>query len=87
MMLPSDLALIQDPKFRTFVELYARDQAAFFKDFADAFGKLVSLGCPALCDPGRVTAQVRIFLSLRLLLFFAAAPTPHTLDNHLSKGL
>lgn len=46
MMLPTDMALITDPKFRVFVELYAKDQDAFFADFADAFHKLVNLGVP-----------------------------------------
>jgi catalase (peroxidase I) len=47
MMLPTDLALIQDEKFKPFVELYAKDQEAFFKDFSAAFSKLLSNGCPA----------------------------------------
>jgi cytochrome c peroxidase len=46
MMLPSDLALIQDPKFRKYVELYAKDEDIFFKDFAKAFSKLLELGVP-----------------------------------------
>jgi len=44
MMLPSDLALIQDSAFRKYVVLYAADEALFFKDFAEAFGKLLELG-------------------------------------------
>jgi hypothetical protein len=51
MMLPSDMALVQDEKFRKFVEMYAKDQDLFFKDFAVAYGKLISLGCPEDCDP------------------------------------
>jgi len=51
MMLPTDLALIQDPAFRKYVEIYAADQARFFKDFADAYGKLLALGCPNHCHP------------------------------------
>lgn len=46
MMLPTDLALIQDEKFLPFVQLYAKDQQAFFKDFSKAFAKLLSNGCP-----------------------------------------
>lgn len=45
MMLPSDLALIQDSKFRPTVEKYAVDEAAFTKDFAQAYSKLLALGC------------------------------------------
>jgi len=44
MMLPTDLALRDDPKFREYVELYARDEDAFFDDFARAFRRLVELG-------------------------------------------
>lgn len=44
MMLPTDLALVQDRKFRKYVELYAKDQDKFFEDFAAAFSKLLELG-------------------------------------------
>lgn len=51
MMLISDLALMEDEKFRPFVELYANDQNAFFADYAAAFQKLSELGCEKLKDP------------------------------------
>ena len=51
MMLPTDVAMLDDPAYRPFVELYARDEEAFFADFADAFAKLLSLGCPAPACP------------------------------------
>jgi hypothetical protein len=51
MMLPTDMALKTDPKFRPFAELYARDQDAFFADFAKAFAKLLALGGPASVQP------------------------------------
>ncbi|CAG8516979.1 10773_t:CDS:2 [Ambispora gerdemannii] len=44
MMLPADIALIIDPKFREIVEIYAKDKKVFFNDFASAFGKLLELG-------------------------------------------
>ncbi|KAJ2740547.1 heme peroxidase [Coemansia sp. BCRC 34301] len=44
MMLPADMAFKTDPRFRTYVELYARDQDTFFNDFAKAFSKLLELG-------------------------------------------
>lgn len=44
MMLPSDMVLVQDPAFRKVVELYAKNEDAFFKDFASAFSKLLELG-------------------------------------------
>lgn len=52
MMLPSDLVLVQDRDFRHYVVAYAADEELFFKDFAAAFAKLISLGCPACCKPG-----------------------------------
>jgi len=44
MMLPSDIALIQDPEFKKYVEKYAKNEDLFFKDFAKAFSKLLELG-------------------------------------------
>ncbi|KAK9371234.1 heme peroxidase [Lipomyces kononenkoae] len=44
MMLPTDMALVKDPKFKPWVEKYANDKDAFYKDFAAAFGKLLELG-------------------------------------------
>jgi len=44
MMLPSDLALIQDPAMKKFVVMYAKDEDKFFADFAVAFQKLTELG-------------------------------------------
>lgn len=44
MMLPTDMALIKDPKFRKYVELYAQDRERFFADFSKVFDKLMELG-------------------------------------------
>lgn len=44
MMLPTDLALIRDPKFRPYVEKYAKDKDLFYADFSKAFAKLIELG-------------------------------------------
>jgi cytochrome c peroxidase len=44
MMLPTDIALTQDPSFRKWVELYAGDKDRFFADFSSVFEKLVELG-------------------------------------------
>jgi catalase (peroxidase I) len=44
MMLPADMALIEDKEFRKYAELYAKDEEAFFKDFAKAWQKLMELG-------------------------------------------
>jgi hypothetical protein len=54
MMLPTDMALIEDEAFLPWVKKYAADEKAFFHDFAESFGKLISLGCPGHCQPGAV---------------------------------
>jgi cytochrome c peroxidase len=51
MMLPSDIVLIKDPEFKKVVELYAKDEDAFFQDFAKAFSKLLELGCAFSTKP------------------------------------
>lgn len=42
--IPSQMALMEDPVFKEWVLKYAKDQKLFFKDFANAFGKLIELG-------------------------------------------
>jgi len=44
MMLPTDMALVNDKEFRKYVELYAKNRDQFFNDFGKAFGKLLELG-------------------------------------------
>ncbi|KAG0641132.1 heme peroxidase [Tuber brumale] len=46
MMLPTDMALVKDKGFRKHVERYAKDNDLFFREFADAFGRLLELGVP-----------------------------------------
>ncbi|KFH45785.1 Cytochrome c peroxidase-like protein [Hapsidospora chrysogenum ATCC 11550] len=46
MMLPTDMVLVQDKKFRPWVEKYAKDNDAFFKDFSDVVTRLFELGVP-----------------------------------------
>lgn len=55
-MLPTDIALIEDAEFRKHVERYAADEQVFFDEFAAAYGKLMMLGCPAECDPSNEEA-------------------------------
>ncbi|OVA19838.1 heme peroxidase [Macleaya cordata] len=42
--LPTDKALLEDPEFHHYVELYAKDEDAFFRDYAIAHKKLSELG-------------------------------------------
>jgi len=44
MMLPTDMALVQDPKFKPWVEKYAKDRDLFYEHFGKAFHKLTELG-------------------------------------------
>ncbi|BEI80724.1 hypothetical protein CcaverHIS002_0112530 [Cutaneotrichosporon cavernicola] len=46
MMLPTDMALITDSKFKPIVQEYAKDEEAFFKDFAKAFSTMIENGVP-----------------------------------------
>lgn len=50
MMLPTDVCLIEDEGFLPYVQAYAADEALFFRDFSQAFGRLLCLGCPAHCQ-------------------------------------
>ncbi|EQC28335.1 cytochrome c peroxidase [Saprolegnia diclina VS20] len=45
MMLPADMAFLWDPEFKKYVELYAKDEDLWHKDFAKAFQKLTENGC------------------------------------------
>ena len=46
MMLPTDMALVQDKEFKKHVERYAKDDQAFFSEFRDVIVKLFELGVP-----------------------------------------
>lgn len=46
MMLPTDLTLTEDPEFKKWVDIYAKDEARFTKDFSAAFCRLTELGVP-----------------------------------------
>lgn len=47
MMLPADMCFVEDPKFKKWVQIYAKDGDRFEKDFAKAFQKLTELGVPS----------------------------------------
>ncbi|EOX97693.1 hypothetical protein SCA6_006150 [Theobroma cacao] len=42
--LPTDKALLDDPEFCHYVELYAKDEDAFFRDYVESHKKLSELG-------------------------------------------
>ncbi|CAF2133087.1 unnamed protein product [Brassica napus] len=61
--LPSDKTLLEDPEFRRYVELYAKDEDAFFRDYAESHKKLSELGfnpnasAAKACSDSTVLAQ------------------------------
>jgi len=58
MMLPSDMAILWDPGFKKYVQLYAQDEELFFRDFAVVFGKLLALGVPGQTALASVTVAM-----------------------------
>eukprot|EP01117_Protostelium_nocturnum_P003396 TRINITY_DN143_c0_g1_i1.p1 TRINITY_DN143_c0_g1~~TRINITY_DN143_c0_g1_i1.p1 ORF type:complete len:403 (+),score=152.91 TRINITY_DN143_c0_g1_i1:90-1298(+) len=46
MMLPTDIALITDPKFKPYVQQFAKDEEAWRKEFSKVISKLFELGVP-----------------------------------------
>lgn len=48
MMLPSDMAMLWDENFKPHVDEFAASKDVFFQEFADAFAKLLELGCSDL---------------------------------------
>jgi cytochrome c peroxidase len=46
MMLPTDMVLVQDKKFKEWTQKYAKDNDAFFKDFSNVVMRLFELGVP-----------------------------------------
>ncbi|KAL3539083.1 hypothetical protein ACH5RR_002449 [Cinchona calisaya] len=55
--LPTDIALLEDPEFRRFVELYAKDEDAFFRDYAVSHKKLSELGFTPQSSGSKVTVK------------------------------
>ena len=51
MMLPTDMALIQDNEFMPWVKKYADNSDLFFKDFSNVIIKLFELGVPFQSNP------------------------------------
>ncbi|KAH7518421.1 hypothetical protein FEM48_Zijuj09G0169800 [Ziziphus jujuba var. spinosa] len=55
--LPTDRALLDDPKFLHYVELYARDEDVFFKDYAESHKKLSELGFTPRSSGSKIIAK------------------------------
>ncbi|GAB2231928.1 hypothetical protein Droror1_Dr00010947 [Drosera rotundifolia] len=65
--LPTDKALEQDPAFRRYVELYAKDEAAFFRDYAESHKKLSELGYGLMSRRSSVADKSRATLTRGVL--------------------
>ncbi|KAK9670635.1 hypothetical protein RND81_13G214400 [Saponaria officinalis] len=72
--LPTDKVLVQDPVFRSSVELYAKDKEAFFRDYADSHKKLSMLGFtpPNTCLKmvTKVAVGVAVAVTVAILSYF-----------------
>ncbi|XP_021775503.1 L-ascorbate peroxidase 3-like [Chenopodium quinoa] len=67
--LPTDKTLVEDPAFRPFVELYAKDEDAFFRDYAASHKKLSELGftpsgAKSCCPDSTVLAQSAVGIAV-----------------------
>ncbi|KAF2399308.1 heme peroxidase [Trichodelitschia bisporula] len=61
MMLPTDMVLTKDKGFRPWVEKYAKDNDAFFKDFSAVVLRLFELGVPfTVAEDQRWTFKPRV---------------------------
>ncbi|KAL5567245.1 hypothetical protein UlMin_030409 [Ulmus minor] len=69
--LPTDNALLDDPKFHPYVELYAKEEDAFFKDYAESHRKLSELGfipssSSSKVNDGTILAQSAVGVYLKV---------------------
>lgn len=81
MMLPTDMALKLDPTFRAISEEYAENADKFEADFAQAFSKLIHLGCQDVCSDSAPTRKMAFgdfdFKSIKgMRVNSAPTPTP-----------
>lgn len=65
-MLPTDIALIEDPSFKPWVDKYAEDRELFYQDFSNAFAKLIELGV----DRSQPVSLCFLVEGSRWLIFF-----------------
>ncbi|TVU04645.1 hypothetical protein EJB05_47771 [Eragrostis curvula] len=63
LQLPTDKALLTDPEFRRYVELYAKDEDAFFKDYAESHKKLSELGFIRSSGPAKPELPTGVVLA------------------------
>ncbi|CAL9228043.1 unnamed protein product [Arabidopsis halleri] len=71
--LPTDKTLLEDPEFRRLVELYAKDEDAFFRDYAESHKKLSELGFNPNSSAGKAVADSTILAQSAFGVAVAAA--------------
>ncbi|XP_010432358.1 PREDICTED: L-ascorbate peroxidase 3, peroxisomal-like [Camelina sativa] len=71
--LPTDKTLLEDPEFRRYVELYAKDEDAFFRDYAESHKKLSELGFNPSSSGGKAVADSTILAQSAFGVVVAAA--------------
>ncbi|XP_010526895.1 PREDICTED: L-ascorbate peroxidase 3, peroxisomal [Tarenaya hassleriana] len=71
--LPTDNALLDDPAFRGYVELYAKDEDAFFRDYAESHKKLSELGFNPSPSGAKAVADTTVLAQSAVGVVVAAA--------------
>ncbi|KMT09584.1 hypothetical protein BVRB_6g130400 [Beta vulgaris subsp. vulgaris] len=66
--LPTDKVLTQDPHFRPYVHLYAKDEDAFFKDYAESHKKLSELGLTRSSSLKMTKATIGVLVTLTVII-------------------
>lgn len=66
--LPTDKALVEDPMFRRYVELYAEDEEEFFKDYAESHKKLSELGFFSTPPVPRLNMATRVVIGVAVTI-------------------
>ncbi|KAM2099600.1 hypothetical protein FF1_026882 [Malus domestica] len=69
LQLPTDKALVEDPVFRRYVELYAKDNDAFFRDYAVSHKKLSELGFTQPSSAPKVLVTLTIAAIIAALVY------------------
>lgn len=89
MKLPSDKVLMDDPEFYRYVELYAKDEEAFFRDYALSHKKLSELGFIGRSKIFEIARTVKILLKQDIVKVVAFAGAVLVLGFYydVNKGL
>ncbi|GAB4824971.1 hypothetical protein Ancab_007844 [Ancistrocladus abbreviatus] len=70
--LPTDKVQVEDPGFRPYVELYAKDEEAFFQDSAESHKKLSELGFTPSTSAAKRSTNAKLAQSAKAIAIAAA---------------